>query len=263
MEVIIEMKYISCFIFFLFLLCIPAQAATNEASFTSDTINYDIKTGSFLAEGNVTIKGRGLTIIATHASGDTKSKAFNLSGNVTLNGLWNSDDIKLSAMSATAEMSERPQYTLESGISGSLGKIAVDCDYIQMISNDIFAKGVRKFQDQKAGVTFSASTVKGKIDKGELAQADAEGNIIIRGTPDKKGGIVELRGKKAIYSRDRGTLVVSGGVTATQGKRTFRADSLVYIPATNRIEALGSETNRPHITIELDDEKNPPLPQNN
>ena len=238
------------------ILCFPAYAAVSEVSFTSDTMKYDIKAGSFLAEGNVTIKGKDITIIATQASGDIKSKAFKLSGNVTISGTWNGDNVMLSAMSASAEFGAQPRYTLESGASGSLGKIAVDCDFLQMTGDDFMAKTVRKFHDQKAGVTFSAGNVKGKISNGILSQADADGNIVIKGTPDKKGEIVELHGRKAVYSIDRGTVVISGGVTATQGKRTFKADSLVYLPATNRIEAMGRENvTRPHITIEIDDEQ--------
>jgi len=251
------MKYFASFMFTLFLFCLPVQAAVDEVSFSSDTMQYDYKAGRFYAEGNVTIKGREMTIIATIASGDTSSKVFNLLGNITISGIWNGDNVSLAAMSATAELGAQPRYTLESGISGNIGKINVDCEYLQMVGDDFLTKNVRKFQDLNAGISFSASNVKGIINNGELTQAEAEGNIIIRGTQDKKGGIVELRGRKAIYSIARGTVVISGGVSATQGKRTFKADSLVYIPATNRIEAQGSQMNRPQITIDINDESLP------
>jgi len=228
----------------------PAQAATDEISLTSDTMQYDIEAGLFYAEGDVTIKARDIVIMATLASGHMNSRTFNLSGNITINGTWNGDNVNLAAVSATVEIGDRPVYTLESGISGTFGKIAIDCDYLQMVGNDITAKNVRKFQDQNAGITFSAENIKGKIENGELLQAEAEGRIVIKGTPGKSGDIVELKGKKAIYSIDRGTIVVSGGVSATQNKRTLYADSLVYFPVTNRIEAIG----KPRITVNVDDE---------
>lgn len=256
MEDFIEMKYTACLILALNLLCLPVHAAVDEVSFSSDTMQYDFEAGRFFAEGNVTIKGRGITIIATQANGDIKSKTFNLTGNIAISGIWNGDNVNLSAMSATAELNAQPRYILESGIAGSLGKMNVDCEYLQMVGEDLLAKNVRKLQDQKAGVTFSALNVKGTVSNGELVQAEADGNIIIKGTQDKKGGTVEMKGKKAIYSLDRGTVVISGGVVATQGTRTFRADSLVYIPATNRIEAQGTQI-RPHITIEITDENLP------
>jgi lipopolysaccharide assembly outer membrane protein LptD (OstA) len=244
------MKRAARFVFLICLLCSPARAAIDEISLTADTMQYDIEAGRFYAEGNVTIKGGGITIIATHAIGRINSKTFNLSGNITIDGTWNGDDVKLSAISATAEIGGQSVYTLESGISGTVGKLAVDCDYLQIAGDNIIAKNVRKLQDQKAGITFSADDIKGKTDKGELTQAEAEGSIVIKGAPGKAGGVVELKGKKAVYSVARGTIVVSGGVSAVQNKRTLRADSVTYIPATNRIEAIG----KPVITIDIDEE---------
>jgi lipopolysaccharide export system protein LptA len=61
-----------------------------------------------------------------------------------------------------------------------------------------------------------------------------------------------MKGKKAIYSIERGTIVVTGGVSAKQNKRTLSAESIVYIPSLNRIEAQGG---RPRITVDIDDEK--------
>ena len=246
-------------VFLLIILCSPAAAAIDTVSFTSDTMRYDFQAGHFYAEGNVTIKGNDLTIVATQANGDINGRTFNLSGNITISGMWNSDDVSLSAMSATAEIREQPIYTLESGIIGSVGKITIDCDYFKMNGDDFLAKNVNRLQDRKSGVIFTADNVTGKIKEGELSQAEANGNIIIFGSPNKSGGIVELRGKKAIYSIDRGTIVVSGGVTAKQNKRTLSAETVVYIPAANRIEAQGG---RPRITVDIDDERLQPSSPN-
>ena len=254
-------KYAVYSVFLIILLCSSAMAAIETVSFTSDTMRYDFKAGLFYAEGNVTIKGNDLTIIATHANGDINGRTFNLSGNITINGMWNGDNVNLSAMSATAEIRERPIYTLESGISGSVGKITIDCDFLKMDGDDILAKIVHRLQDGKSGVTFAADNITGKIKEGELMQAEADGDIIVLGSPSKSGGTVELRGKKAIYSVERGTIVVSGGVTAKQNRRTLRADSIVYIPDANIMEALGG---RPRITVDIDDERLPsPNSKNN
>jgi len=255
------MKYFTI-VFLLFILCLPAQAARDEVSFTSNKMQYDISAGRFNAEGDVTIKGRGMEIIATEAYWQVNSRVFNLSGNVTINGIWNGDNVKLSASSATAELSANPIYTLESGISGSMGKISIDCEYLQMIGEKIAAKSVHRLHDQKAGFTFSAANINGRINNGELVQAEADGNIVIKGSPGKSSGVVELRGRKALYSIERGTIIVSGGVTAIQNKRTLTAETIVFFPATNRIEARGNP--RTQITINIDDERLPsPPPQNN
>jgi lipopolysaccharide export system protein LptA len=254
-------KYAVYSVFLVIFLCSPAVAAIETVSFTSDNMRYDLQAGLFYAEGNVTIKGNDLTIIATHANGDINGRTFNLSGNITINGMWNGDNVNLSAMSATAEFREQPIYTLESGISGTVGKVTVDCDFLKMDGDNLFAKIVHRLKDGKSGVTFSADNITGKIKEGELTQAEANGNIIILGSPNKSSGTVELRGKKAVYSIERGTIVVSGGVSAKQNRRTLNADSIVYIPSANRIEAQGG---RPRITVDIDDERLPStLPDNN
>ena len=252
------MKYAVRFIL-ICLLCLPAHAAMDQISLTSDTMQYDIEAGHFYAEGNVTIKGRDMTIIATHADGRVDNRIFNLSGNITITGTWNEDNVRLSAVSATAEFNEQPVYTLESGISGTFGNISIDCDYLQMVGDDIMARNVRRLHDQKAGIVFSAASMKGKMNKGELAQAEGEGNVVIKGTPGRGGSMVELRGRRALYSIARGTIVVSGGVSAIQNRRTLNADSLVYFPATNRIEAIGNS----RITVNISDENLPPPPPAN
>ncbi|MCL2767850.1 MAG: hypothetical protein FWE49_03900 [Synergistaceae bacterium] len=245
------MKYaVYCFTILLFLLCAPVWASTDEISFTSDTMQYDMEARRFYAEGNVTIKGRGMVIVSTHAIGHIDNNVFNLTGNVAISGIWNGDNVQLAAMSATAEIGAQSVYTFESGISGTLGNVSIDCEFLQIKGDNITARNVRKLQDQKAGITFSAANVNGRINNGNLTEAEAEGSIIIKGSPGKGNDIVELRGKKALYSIDRGTIVVSGGVSATQNKRTLNADSIVYFPDSNRIEAIGNS----RITVNINDD---------
>ena len=80
---------------------------------------------------------------------------------------------------------------------------------------------------------------------------------------------MSLRGDRAVYSEERGSVVLSGNVRAVQKGRTLTSDSLVYFPDQNRVEALGgmvsrsgtASADRATITIDLSKEpKRTPTP---
>lgn len=228
-----------------------AFAAENEVSLTSDRMNYDVEAGRFVAEGNVVIKGHGLTLTAERGEGFIDKQTFNIAGNIIVSGVWRGDEVNLSAKSAAASMGAPATYTLESEISGNIGNIYIDCSYLQMVGDDVVVRNVRKLQDTKSGMTFIADNAKAKILNQQFEQVEASGNLTFIGIPGKTGEVVVVRGKMAVYSVQRGTVVVSGGVTAVQNKRTIRAESIIYFPKTNRLEAVG----KPRITINIEDEK--------
>jgi len=66
----------------------------------------------------------------------------------------------------------------------------------------------------------------------------AAGNVYFLSNP-KQGDPTEIRGSKAVYSKARGTLVVSGGVTAVQAARSLKSETLIFFPDRNRVEATG------------------------
>ena len=79
---------------------------------------------------------------------------------------------------------------------------------------------------------------------------------------------MDIRSDKALYSEDRGSVVLNGNVRAVQKGRVLTSDSLVYFPNQNRIEAIGGMTrkdgvvsaDRATITIDLSQEPRKPAP---
>jgi lipopolysaccharide export system protein LptA len=51
--------------------------------------------------------------------------------------------------------------------------------------------------------------------------------------------MMDIHGDAAVYSVERGSVVLSGNVRAVQKSRVLTAQSLVYFPSDNRIEAIG------------------------
>ena len=118
----------------------------------------------------------------------------------------------------------------------------------------------RNLQDTSRGITFTAGSIEGIVRNGNLYSMTAKNGIYLRGKPKNNGAAVTLKGDNALYSLQRGSVVVSGHVVANQGGRTLKSDSIVYFPDQNRVEALGKvthkkdgtvSTSRAEITIDL------------
>jgi lipopolysaccharide export system protein LptA len=60
-----------------------------------------------------------------------------------------------------------------------------------------------------------------------------------------------IQGDRAVYSLARGSLVVTGNVSAVQDGRSLRSESLIYFPKQNRVEATGS----PQLIFKLNESK--------
>ena len=109
------------------------------------------------------------------------------------------------------------------------------------------------------GIAFGAGAMEGLIRDGVLVSMTAKSKVWIEGRPNRTGDAVSLNGDKAIYSEERGSVVLSGNVRAVQKGRTLTSDSLVYFPEQNRVEALGgivsqsgvASADRATITIEI------------
>lgn len=235
----------------LLLMLFSIAAANENISLTADNMQYDIAGGRFVADGNVVIKGRGLTMTAKYGEGSVENKTFKISGDISVNGIWEGDKVKLSADVASASMVNPIVYNLENGIKGEVGKILLDCANLKMSGDELTANGIRRLRDGKTGMTFVANSAKAKISNGEIVQIEANGNITFTGIPQGNNELVVIKGNKAIYSVARGTVTVSGKVSAVQKRRTLNAESVIYFPKTNRVEAVG----KPRITINLEDEK--------
>ena len=103
---------------------------------------------------------------------------------------------------------------------------------------------VRNLEDTSRGLSFGADSLEGIIRNGDLYDLTAKKGVWLKGKPKAKGDAVSINGDNALYSLERGSVVLSGHVVAVQGGRTLKSDSVVYFPEQNRVEALGGLTRR-------------------
>jgi lipopolysaccharide export system protein LptA len=239
------------------------QDALSEAQLSADRMRFDSRSGDFLATGRVVIRAGGLTVHASRGTGNIATKEVHFEEGIAASGDWRGDPVDLTAGSISLYFAQTPTYIADGGVKGSVGDLFVDADKFYMKGPDIAAKGVRRLENRALDIAFGAESLHGVISDGVLTALTAEKNVWLRGRPGADGETADIRGDTAVYSVERGSVVLSGNVRAVQKGRTLTSESIVYFPANNRIEAIGgvvregaSMDARPaRITIDLQQEE--------
>lgn len=254
---------------------LDAENFPDKASLSANRMRFDSKTGDFLAAGNVVIKADGLIVSSPRGIGNTQRREVLFDEGVTASGDWQGDRIDLQAGSMELFFGEPPTCRIDKGVRGGVGSIALDADRLTLTGRGglsganeedgqtkVWMTNVRRVEDRAMGIAFGADSVEGMLREGVLVSMTAKSKVWIEGRPNRSGDAVSLRGDRAVYSEERGSVVLSGNVRAVQKGRTLTSDSLVYFPDQNRVEALGgmvsrsgtASADRATITIDLSKE---------
>ena len=245
----------------------------DTATLSANRMRFDAVTGDFLADGNVVIQAGDLNVEAPVGSGNVDRREINFDKGITASGKWQGDKIDLRAGRVEIAFNDVPTCNFRNGVRGSFGPLKLDSDGFIIVgvggfqtptASDTHTRfilaNVRNLEDSSQGLTFSANSVEGMLMNSEIREMTADKKISVKGKPKSRGDAVSLKGDHAVYSLERGSVVVSGHVVAVQGGRTLKSDSVVYFPAENRVEALGGltrekdgvvSTDRAEITIDL------------
>lgn len=237
----------------------------DKAVLAANRMRFDSQTGDFLADGNVTITAGGLNVAAPVGSGNVDRREVNFDQGITASGDWLGDKIDLKAGKLSLSFSDIPTCRFQNGVKGGVGTMRLDADRLTLTGiggiaepskNDRQTKfwivNARSLEDRSKGITFGANSIEGVLRDGDLHDLTAQKSVWLRGRPKAKDDAVNLKGDSALYSLERGSVVVSGHVTAVQGGRTLRSDSIVYFPEQNRVEALGGLSRRRNGTVSAD-----------
>ncbi len=214
---------------------------TGEMQLTSDIMRYDPDKGVVYAEGNVMLTRNGMKISADRGEGSVDGTTALFWNNVRGEGIWTGEEVHFSCDMAEATFSPETFYALKGKVEGRFGQIEIIAETVELTAETFIAISVDKFIDLSRGVQISGNRISGIIENKEITENISEGNIRII-LEDDKGKKTFIYGDKAVYSRERGSIVVTGNARALQGDRKIRADSLVLFPETNRIEAIGKST---------------------
>lgn len=253
-------------------------ALAEEASLQADELRYDPAFQQVRAQGQVSLRRGGMALDAQEAEGFLAEGRYRLWGGVK--GYWAERDVDIEAESLSYREEGGLEVTAEGdvslrredgelrcgevvwresgfihvtgGVEAHSGPRAVEADELLVEGEAFSVLGLRRFEDAEGGLVFRAAKVEGRLEGGTVVEATASGPVeaLLTGSD---GRVMVISGARALYSQERGTLVVSGAALARQEGRTLRADSLVLHLASRRIEALGS----PKITFSLPERDKP------
>jgi len=241
-----------CLVVSLFSGAAMGGSLPDQAQLSAEIMLFNTETGDFSASGNVVIKADGLTAHAPQGRGNIQSKEVHFWDGITLYGDWRGDWLDLSAETVSFFFGQTPTYIAEGMVNGLLGNLHLDVDKFYMKGTEFSAVNVHRIEDREQQIALSAHRVDGTIAGGILTTFTAQGRVWLDGQPRAGGGAVDIRGDKAVYSVERGSVVVSGNVHATQQGRVLTAGSIVYFPDANRIDAYGDTYGGPaSITIDI------------
>lgn len=276
------MKRLLFFLLISLCLCIPAYSLDEQlpdtATLAANRMRFDAQTGDFLADGNVTITAGDLHVNAPIGSGNVDRREVNFDEGISASGKWYGDKITLKAGKLLLSFADIPTCKFQGGVKGGVGTMKLDADRLTITGiggitdptpqdrqTKFWLVKARNLEDTSHGLSFGADSVEGIIRGGELYDFTAKKGVWLKGKPKSKGDAVSIKGDNALYSRERGSVVLSGHVVAVQGGRTLKSDSVVYFPEQNRVEALGGLTrkgqggavsaDRAEITIDLSRER--------
>jgi len=230
-----------------------AQLAADQAQLSADVMLFNTVNGDFTASGNVIIITEGLTANAPRGSGNVQNREVHFFDGIEVSGDWRGDWLDLSAEQVSLFFAQTPTYIAEGMVNGVLGEIFIDVDKFYMKGEEFAALNVRRLEDREVQIALSANRVDGVVRDGAFANFVAQGRVFIEGQGRPGGGgPVDIRGDRAVYSVERGSVVVSGNVRAVQEGRVLTAGSVVYFPDNNRIDAYGDlHEGRVRITIDI------------
>ncbi len=260
------------------------SALPDKVSLSANRMRFDSQTGDFLAEGNVIIKAGELTVTAPQGTGNVERQEVFFNSGINAYGRWQGERIDLRANKVALTLNDNPTCRLDGNVKGGFGSTKFDADRVTLVGTGginglartnnrssqtkFWLVNVRNLEDTSKKIAFGAGNIEGVIRRGTLYDMTAKKNVWLKGKPpaknDRNSEPVSLRGDHAIYSLERGSAVFSGSVSAVQGGRTLKSDSLVYFPDQNRVEAMGGvvsrrdgavDTERAEITIDLSRER--------
>ena len=249
--------------------------AAGNATLQADSMNYDPKSRSIVATGNVRFTSPEGEISADRGIGYTDGSSFEMEGNAR--GRFTAQSLDITCDSIMLErISERRVITASGNamLSGGEGTLAadrivwelgtenysasgrvlldfgnyfVDSDEASRDGDRFHALNVRRYEDRSRKMTITAAEADGLIKNGDIVELIAGGGIVMN-VAGEGGAYTRITGSKGVFSEDRGTLVISGGAFASQEGRNLRAANIVYHLAGGRVEALGD---RPSIAFEM------------
>ncbi len=254
------------------------QVKKTQSTLTAEDIQYNVNTGDARAKGNVVVKRDGSTLTGSEAQGNTEQEIMTLTGSVSGDfpekgvkmtadrAVWTGDKTKKTDGTVEAfgkvRLTKAPgdrlfadyvlwklgteDYKASGNVDGIMSGKALIAAEATRTGSKFWARDVKRYEDMVQKFVLSAKTVDGLLEKDAKTGQDtmkemtADQNVVFDYV-DKQNLKTRVTGDKAIYSKARGTIVVSGNAKAVRSDgKMVTADTMVMHEDTRNIEAKGN-----------------------
>ena len=265
-----------------FALASALSHAAVQTQLTAEVMDYDVETGDFKAQGNVTLKREGLTLVSVYGTANTQTQKARVWSNVHAFGTYQGEKLDAVCAQLDADFSvDGGDYLMSGGVVAEFGPRLLKSDTARLTGRAFSADKVRHFEDKSRNMVLQCDTLTGDYDDDGLRVADGKGNVHVTQHDDKKRSqlwcrsfnydrgrdrligtgnaklvVVENNDPKKktdincdmlIYSFKAGSVTATGNARAVQNERRINAKTLVYYPNTGKLEAKG----KPTITVDI------------
>lgn len=223
-----------------------SSAFAVEMSLTSDQLEYNPDQEKVFARGNVHFIREDFNVYASNCEGTVDGSQILFWDDLRGEGVLEGEKVSFKADFLEVSFKDSPYYALRGKVDAVVGSRLVKAEILEL-SGDVFnASAVERFTDKVSRISLSGQELHGRMEGADIEELDVRGEVRIT-LEEEDGNQTIVMGDRALYSRARGSLVVSGNARAIQRERKITAESLVIFPESSRIEAKG----KPQIIFRL------------
>lgn len=261
----------------------PALSAGVPTQLTADVMDYDVETGDFKAQGNVTIKREDLTLTSAYGFANTQTQKARVWENVRAFGTYNGEKLDASCAQLDVDFAAPGgDYRMSGSVDATFGTRVLRSDTARLTGRSFAAENVTHFEDTSRSIVLRCEKLDGDYDSQGLRRADGSGSVNATQEDKDKNSelwcdafnynrekdsltgngnahivvtqktagarVTDIHGDTLVYSFEKGTVTAEGNARAVQDGRRVSARTLIYYPDTGKLEAVG----RPSITVDLD-----------
>lgn len=206
------------------LLGVPTLAFAEPVTLNADVIDYNLKTGHAVLQGHVVISGQGLILKAPRGEARREDSFVNLTGGVTLDGLYEGVPVALQADSLQGTLAGEKNVTLSGSVKARQGERALDCEKLQYSAPAFTAWKVTEARESDKGWVFVCDRLTGTMGDEGVQTVQARGHVQAKNRADGS----QLTADAIDYDKPSGRLIARGNARASSGERVISADTIVY-----------------------------------
>ena len=126
-------KLIICAAFLVLSASFAAHGERVATSLTAEVMDYDVETGDFMAQGNVTLKREGVTLESAYGTANTQTQKARVWDKVHAYGVYNGEKLDARCAQLDADFAvEGGEYVMTGNVDATFGSRVLRSDMAKL-----------------------------------------------------------------------------------------------------------------------------------